>query len=73
MQLHAGQLMRTYGYEPDRLELTTGDWAHFWLAEWPNQFARMVAWRTVEAAQQRYPGRIGRKPGRRMIVEDPTV
>lgn len=73
MQLHAGQLMRTHGYEPDRLELTTGDWAHFWLAEWPNQFARMVAWRTVEAAQQRYPGRIGRKPGRRMIVEDPTL
>jgi hypothetical protein len=69
MQLHAGRRMRAYGYDPAPLGLDARDRARFALVEWPSQVARMVAWRGVEELQQRFPGRVGRKPGKRMIVE----
>jgi hypothetical protein len=69
MQLHAGRRMRSYGYAPSPLALSPRDRARFGLVEWPSQLARMAAWRTVEELQQRFPGQVGRKPGRRMIVE----
>jgi hypothetical protein len=68
MQLHAGRMMRMHGYEPDRLAMGPADWARFAVLEWPDQMARMLAWRGVEAAQQRLPSRVGRRPDRRTIL-----
>lgn len=41
----------------------------FRLAVWPNQVVRMLAWRTVEELQQRFPRLVRREPGRRMLLE----
>jgi hypothetical protein len=69
MQLHAGRLMRAYGYEPEPITMAAGERVRFVVAEWPSQFARMAGWRAVEAVQQRFPGLVGRRPDGRMIVE----
>jgi O-antigen/teichoic acid export membrane protein len=68
MQLHAGPMMRMHGYEPDRLAIGAAGWARFAVLDWPDQMARMLAWRGVEAAQQRLPSRVGRRPDRRTIT-----
>jgi hypothetical protein len=68
IQLHAGRRMRRYGYQPDRLDLGVSGRVRFALYDWPNQLVRMAAWQTVEAAQQRLPGIVHRRPGRRMIL-----
>jgi hypothetical protein len=33
--------------------------------------ARLATWQTVEAVQQNLPGWLGRKPGQRMIIDEP--
>jgi hypothetical protein len=73
MQLHAGHKMRQYGYKLEPLNFSPGDWLRFTFATWPNQFARMVIWRTTEAIQQNFPRLLGRKPGKRMIVDAPLA
>jgi hypothetical protein len=70
MQLHAGRKMRALGYEPEPTPLGARDRALFVAYEWPRQFARLVAWRGTEELQERFPTRIKRVPGSRMIVED---
>ena len=69
IQQQAGRRMARYGYALDRVELSGPERTRFWLVDWPNQMGRRLAWRGVEELQQRFPGRAGRKPGRRMIVE----
>lgn len=69
MQLHAGRKMATYGYASDDLDQSVSDRLRFACRDWPSQAARMGAWRTVEALQQRWPAHIHRRPGRRMIVD----
>jgi hypothetical protein len=71
IQLHARRFMRTYGYTPEPSRLTRVEWSHFVIVGWPNQAARMLAWRSIEALQQRFPARVGRKPDRRMIIGAP--
>jgi hypothetical protein len=71
IQLHAGRLMRAYGYPPDRLGLSAPEWARFTLIDWPDQLARMVLWRGREALQQRFPRIVGRRPATKMIVDAP--
>ena len=69
MQLHLGRTMRSYGYTPDPVHPSIRERATFLTLEWPNQFARMSAWRTLEGLQQRFPAVVKRTPGPRMIVE----
>jgi len=71
IQDRARRLMARYGYEPVPISRTPAERARYRLVDWPNQFARMVAWRTTEEVQQRLPRFLGRKPGRRMIVDPP--
>jgi len=71
IQLHVGGLMRSYGYEPDRVDLSAGGWARFVALGWPGQAARMVAWRSVEGLRQRFPASLGPQPDRRTIVDEP--
>jgi hypothetical protein len=71
IQLHAGRKMRTYGYPLDDIAFSPGEWFSFAAIEWPNQWARMMGWITIETLQQYLPGLIGRKPGKRMIIEAP--
>jgi len=71
MQLHAGRRMREYGYPPDPITLSPAGRLRFALVDWPDQMARMAAWRTVEELQQRSPRWVQRRPGRRMIVDEP--
>jgi O-antigen/teichoic acid export membrane protein len=73
IQLHAGRLMREHGYEPDAMRLSPTEWSRFAVIAWPRQAARMLAWRTVEAVQQRLPTRVGRKPDPRTIVDASRV
>lgn len=69
MQLHLGRRMRAYGYAPDANLISTSDWLRFAVTSWPDQIARLAAWRGVEALQQWFPRWVGRKPGRRMYVD----
>jgi hypothetical protein len=69
IQLHAARRMKKYGYEPDRLALDPAARVRFACYDWPNQLARMAAWQTIEMAQQRLPGIVHRRPGRRMIID----
>ncbi len=71
MQLHAGHKMWMYGYEREKLSFSFKDRLAFALCTWPNQVVRLGAWLTVEALQQHFPGRVGRKPGQRMIIDEP--
>jgi hypothetical protein len=71
IQLHAGRMMRAYGYSPDPLHLPLHEWALFVTFGWPNQVARMMAWQAVEALQQRFPAYVGRKPDPRRIIVAP--
>lgn len=71
MQLHAGRKMQTYGYSMERLPFSLKDWLVFWLLTWPNQVIRLGAWLSVEMVQQHLPGWLGRKPGQRMIIDEP--
>jgi hypothetical protein len=71
VQLHAGHKMRAYGYSPEPLNLSLRERALFATLDWPNQLARMMAWRGLEALQQHFPEYVGRKPDRRMIVDGP--
>ncbi|HUP76694.1 MAG TPA: sulfotransferase [Acidimicrobiales bacterium] len=68
IQLHTAGPMRAHGYEPDPLDFTRAARLRFACYDWPNQLARMVAWLTVESAQQRLPAIVRRRPGRRMII-----
>ncbi|MEM7286258.1 MAG: sulfotransferase [Actinomycetota bacterium] len=69
MQRHAGRLMARYGYEPYELDLTVKERLRFGARVWPDQAARMAVWRTVEELQQRFPARVRRRPGKRMVVD----
>lgn len=68
MQRRAGRKMLTYAYTQEPLQFTLGDWLGFWMVAWPLNLGRMMAWWLVEAIQQNFPARLGRKPGRRMII-----
>jgi sulfotransferase family protein len=70
IQSRAASRMRAYGYELDPVQLSTRDRLLFVTYEWPRQAARMAAWRGLEALQQRFPARVPRTPGGRMIVDD---
>ena len=70
MQLHAGRKMQTYNYDLESLNFSWREQLNFAL-DWPSQLARMLAWQTIETVQQKLPGRFGRKPGRRMIIDAP--
>jgi hypothetical protein len=72
IQHYAGRLMRTYGYLPVELELTKGRWLRHHAVVHPDQFGRMVAWRTLEELQQRWPRVVPRKPGDHMLVDLPA-
>jgi hypothetical protein len=69
IQLHAGRAMRSHGYRPEPIHLGPAGRLRFGLVDWPNQAARMVAWRLVEEGQQRFPRVVPRRPGERMIVD----
>lgn len=69
IDLHAGRGMAERGYRRDPIQFSAGQWVRFIFGVWPDQTARMVAWRVAESLQQHLPGLVGRKPGRRMIVE----
>ncbi len=71
IQSVAGRQMRAYGYLPDQLPISMRERGRYAI-EWPNQLARMMAWRGVEAFQQRFPRVVGRKPDRRMILVEQT-
>lgn len=73
VQLHAGRRMRRLGYDPVPVGLDARGWARFATTSWPNQFGRMVAWRAVEAAQQRLPNVVARRPDPKLIVEHAGV
>ena len=53
IQLHAGRAMEALGYRRERLQLTPGQTLRFALADWPPNFARMLAWRAREAVLHR--------------------
>ena len=69
IQLHAGRLMRRYGYRADELHLSASELARFATLHWPGQAARMVAWRSSEGLRQRFPASLPRTPDRRTIVD----
>jgi hypothetical protein len=72
LQLHLRRLMRAYHYEPEPLSLSPGERTRFALVEWPGHGARMLAWRVIEALQQRFPRWLGRHPDARTPEEPRT-
>ncbi|HWL90762.1 MAG TPA: hypothetical protein VNP90_05310, partial [Actinomycetota bacterium] len=71
IQLHAGGEMRSYGYATQPSGLSKADWVRFGAVVWPDRFARMVAWRTIEGLQQRFPRWVPRRPASKMIIDPP--
>jgi hypothetical protein len=71
IQLHLGRRMRAHGYLPDRDVLSRTGRTRFAVTVVPDQTARMVAWRLTEELQQRFPRWVRRRPGARMIVDEP--
>jgi hypothetical protein len=71
MQLHASRKMQAHGYQPDPINFSWQDRLKFTLTTWPNQAVRLGAWLTMETFQQHFPGWVGRKPGERMIIDEP--
>lgn len=71
IQLHAGREMRAHGYATQPSGLSKADWVRFATVVWPDRFARMVAWRTIEGLQQRFPRWVPRRPASRMIIDRP--
>jgi hypothetical protein len=71
LQLHLGRTMRAFGYEPEPMPRGPASWARFAVRSWPDQGARMVAWRTVEELQQRWPSVVRRTPARKMVLTEP--
>jgi hypothetical protein len=69
MQAFAGREMVSFGYELAPLHLSVRDRLLLYLVDWPANLARMTSWRALEAAQQRFPATVGRKPGARMVVK----
>jgi hypothetical protein len=72
IELHAGRIMEMYGYTAEALDPSRGDRIRFVVRDWPNQAIRMVAWRSIEAVNQRFPRWFGRTPSSRMIVDTRT-
>lgn len=72
IQLQLSEAMARRGYRVDPIPFSKGRWARFAVTVVPDQFARMVAWRSVEALQEAFPRVVPRRPGERMIVEAPT-
>jgi hypothetical protein len=68
LELQLRTLMCRYGYPSEPPTRGLRAWARFFVTEWPDQCARMVAWRGVEAAQQRFPGVVRRRPDARMVL-----
>lgn len=68
IQLRRGMGRR--GYEPDPITFNAREWLRFVTRSFPDQAARMVAWRSIEALQESAPRIVGRKPGRRMLIGD---
>jgi hypothetical protein len=71
MQQQLGSKMLSYAYSLEPIEFSAAERISFALIDWPNQWVRMLAWRTVEALQHNLGGLIGRKPGERMIIDAP--
>lgn len=69
IQDHAGAGMRRHGYEPVPVPMGRTERLRYLLVDTPDQTLRRIAWRAVEAAQQRLPRLVPRRPGGRMIVE----
>ena len=69
MQLHAGRVMDSFGYERVPIDWRAAEWLRFLTRAWPDQAARMIAWRTIEELQQRFPTLVRRRPGARMMAE----
>ena len=68
IQLHAARLMRAHDYSPVPLCWGARDWARFVVRTWPDQAARMLAWRGLEEVQQRFPGWAPRRPDPRLVA-----
>jgi hypothetical protein len=49
------------------------DWLRFAFVTWPDQMVRLISWQSVELIQQHFPDRLGRRPGQRMIIDEPFV
>lgn len=71
MQRYAGPKMQAYDYALEPLDFSPSDRLLLALFEYPNQWVRMAAWRTVEFIQHAFPGQFGRNPGQRMIIDAP--
>ena len=71
IQLQLRSAMERRGYRIDPIPFSNRERARFAVAVVPDQLARMVAWRSVEALQEAFPRLVPRRPGARMIVEAP--
>ena len=71
IQLHAGRGMRRHGYDTEPIPMDGRERLRFWVRDWPDQLARMIAWRAVEWGQQTVPRVVPRRFGTRMIVDPP--
>jgi hypothetical protein len=69
IQIQLREAMSRRGYRIDPIPFSRGDWARFAVTVLPDQLARMIAWRSVEALQEAFPRLVPRRPGERMIVE----
>jgi len=69
MQRYLKNRMHVYNYELDQIYFSSREQLKFWTQTWPKNLFRMYAWRIRESLQHNFPGKFGRKPGARLILE----
>jgi hypothetical protein len=62
--------MQSLGYLPEQSSLTLREMISYYLTFMPSNFARMVAWRALEAIRQTFPSRAGRVPMSNRILAE---
>jgi hypothetical protein len=61
--------MISLDYLLEPIRFSRAEQIHYALFDWPVNFLRMIAWLSIETIQHRMPGRFGRRPDPRTIIE----
>ena len=61
IQTLAGREMNAWGYTLEPIAFSPGEWFLFYLADWPANLARLMAWRVTEVIRHNRPALFGRQ------------
>jgi hypothetical protein len=69
IQTFIGNLMKSYGYEPEKLDLKVGEKLRYLFLTLPQNLLTLIFWAGQEFLQQKIPQVFGRQPDSRRMVK----